>query len=50
MMDMPTKIPETIRISKKNAERLITIGKFGETFDDVLGRILDGWEEEKRKS
>ena len=46
MMDLADmkKVPETIRISKKNSERLIKSGKFGESFDDVITRILDFYE------
>ncbi len=43
------KIPETIRVSKKNTERLVKAGKFGESFDDVIGRLLDRLEELETK-
>lgn len=32
------------RVSYKNIERVTRIGKFGESFNDVIGRILDFWE------
>jgi len=51
MMDTKNmkKIPETIRISKGNAERLVKAGKFGESFDEVLSRILDFYEGEHKE-
>jgi hypothetical protein len=49
MMDMPEKIPQTIRISERTARKLIELGKFGETFDDVIARILDEREEKEKK-
>jgi hypothetical protein len=36
-----------IPISKKNQERLDTARRFGESFDDVLTRILDDYEKNK---
>ena len=46
MMDLSNmkKVPETIRVSKLNGERLIKVGKFGESFDDVITRLLDHYE------
>ena len=43
------KVPETIRVSKQNSERLIKAGKFGESFDDVITRILDFYEKKNGK-
>jgi len=43
------KIPETIRISPRTAERLIKEGRFSESFDDVIARILDEREENSKK-
>jgi hypothetical protein len=37
----PAKIPGTIRISQRTGERLADLGKFNETFDDVITRVLD---------
>lgn len=34
------------RISYRNVERVEKIGNFGESFDDVITRVLDAWEEE----
>jgi len=34
------------RISYKNIERVKRIGNFGESFNDVIGRLLDFWESE----
>jgi hypothetical protein len=48
-MDMPVKIPKTIRISEHTAKRLMKIGKFGETFDDVIVRLLDELEIKENK-
>ncbi len=41
------KIPETVRVSKENADRMVKIGKFGESFDDIIGRLLDNYEKKK---
>ena len=51
MMDTKSmkKIPETVRVSKRNAERLVSVGKFGESFDDVIGRLLDHYEKQEKK-
>jgi hypothetical protein len=47
---MKKKIPETIRISEKTARRLMLRGRFNETFDDLISRVLDEIEEyEKEK-
>jgi len=32
------------RASPGNLERIANIGKYGESFDDVLGRLLTYWE------
>lgn len=37
------------RVSYKNIERIEKIGKFGESFNDVLSRLLDFWEEEEEE-
>lgn len=34
------------RISYKNIDRVKRIGNFGESFNDVIGRLLDFWESE----
>ena len=34
----------TIRISKHTHDKLARIGKFGETYDDILSRVLSGKE------
>lgn len=39
----------TQRVSPENLERVKKIGQFGESFDDVIGRVLDFWEEQKEK-
>ncbi|MCK4424530.1 hypothetical protein KAU93_02505 [Candidatus Bathyarchaeota archaeon] len=39
----------TIRISVEVCERLKAMGKKGETYDDVLRRLLDRIERRKRK-
>ena len=33
------------RVSDENMERIVIIGKYGESFDDVLGRLLDVYED-----
>jgi len=40
----------TIRVSVEACERLKAMGKKGETYDDVLTRLLDRVERRKRKS
>jgi len=39
----------TIRLSVEVCERLKSMGKKGETYDDVLKRLLDRIERRKRK-
>ena len=46
---MPVRIPKTIRISEQTAKRLMKIGVFGETFDDVIIRLLDEREIKEKK-
>jgi len=48
-MDMPVKIPKTIRISEQTAKQLMKIGKFGETFDDVIAHLLNEREIKEKK-
>lgn len=43
-MAEPKKKSPYQRVSPENMERVEKIGKFGESFDDVLGRLLDYWE------
>jgi len=38
------------RISYKNIDRVKKIGNFGESFNDVIERLLDFWESEHGKS
>lgn len=38
----------TITIRQNNYERLKNLGKTGETFNDVLGRVLDQIEKESK--
>lgn len=33
--------PKTIVLSEENYEKLKKLGTFGESFDDVLGRVLE---------
>lgn len=37
----------TIRISKNTHDKLTQLGKFGETYDDILSRMLSGKETEQ---
>jgi len=48
MLDMP-KIPQTIRISEETAKKLIELGRFGESFDDVIARLLKEREQLEKK-
>ena len=45
----PKKKSTYQRVSPDNMQRIEQIGKFGESFDDVLGRLLDYWEETGNK-
>lgn len=38
-----------IRISTETKERLLKLGRMHETFDQLINRILDEWEELKRE-
>ena len=50
-MNMANQLHEsnrtTITLSKENYDRLKNLGKFGESFDDVLGRVLGQVKETK---
>jgi hypothetical protein len=35
---------KNISISEINHKRLSKLGQYGETMDDIIGRILDYWE------
>jgi hypothetical protein len=35
---------KNISISDTNHKRLSKLGQYGETMDDIIGRILDYWE------
>jgi hypothetical protein len=37
------------RISYKNVDRIMDIGKMGDSFDDVISRVLDYWEDGHKK-
>jgi hypothetical protein len=37
------------RVSPENMQYIEKIGKFGESFDDVLGRLLKYWETGKKE-
>jgi hypothetical protein len=39
------KTNPTQKVSPENLERIANIGKYGESFNDVLSRLLDYWEE-----
>ena len=39
-----------IRIKKETYDKLTKKGKFGDTIDDIINRILDGIEIEDRKT
>jgi len=51
-MNMANQLHEsnrtTITLSKENYERLKKLGSFGESFDDVLGRLLQQQVKERR--
>ena len=37
---MTKKTPETIRVRKETVKRLQKIGRYGESYDDIIKRIL----------
>jgi len=40
----------TIRISKETRERLKALGRKGETYDDVIARLIEFYEKERSKA
>jgi predicted CopG family antitoxin len=40
---------KNIKIHEDTHERLKSHGNMGESFDDLINRILDDWEEEEEK-
>lgn len=41
---------KNIKIHKDTHERLKSHGNMGESFDDLINRILDDWEEEQKSN
>lgn len=39
---------KTIRVAKDTKERLDKFGKFGESYEDILIRLLDRWNEKHK--
>jgi len=39
----------TQKVSPENLERVANIGKYGESFDDVLSRLIKYWETGKKE-
>ena len=37
----------TVKLSTKNRDRIAKLGKFGDSFDDIITRILDKTEANK---
>ncbi|MBA7648249.1 hypothetical protein ES703_56032 [subsurface metagenome] len=42
---MTKEAPSTIRVRKKTVERLRKIGKFGESYNDIITRVLNSYQE-----
>ncbi len=40
---------KTQKVSEENLERIAKIGKYKESFDNILGRLLDYWETGKKE-
>lgn len=38
----------TIQLEKKTRDRLMELGKKGDTYDDVINKLADYWEKKKR--
>lgn len=43
---MAEKLLKFIRVSSRTYERLKRMGRKGETFNDIIERLLDFWEEQ----
>lgn len=39
----------TIKLSENTKKRLEAVGKMGDTYEDVIIKMLDGWEGKKEK-
>lgn len=38
----------TIQLEKSTRDRLMSIGKKGETYDSIINRLIDFWEKRKK--
>jgi hypothetical protein len=48
-MDLQTELAKTtILIEKSTRERLSSVGKHGETYDNIINRIMDEWEAQQK--
>jgi predicted CopG family antitoxin len=48
-MNIPGIMVKTLKISDETHRRLSKIGVFGETFEDIIIKLLDEYEARKRK-
>ena len=49
VIDMPSrKGVTTIQLEKKTRDRLIDLGKKGESYDQIINRLVDFWLKKKR--
>lgn len=46
---MSSRKYKTIKLKKETYERLRSHGNMGESFDDLINRILDEWENENNE-
>lgn len=47
-MDIPGILVKTLKISDETHKRLTKVGKFGDTFEDIIKRLLDEHEGKKK--
>lgn len=47
---MAEKLLKFIRVSSRTHERLRALGRKGETFNDIIERLLDFWEAQQHEA
>jgi predicted CopG family antitoxin len=48
-MDIPGILVKTLKISDETHKRLAKVGTFGDTFEDIIKKLLDYYEKGKGK-
>ena len=47
-MNIPSILVKTLKISNETHKRLAKVGTFGDTFEDIIKKLLDEYEGKKK--